>query len=127
MRIINRVKQVARADMDQELEVPPFDDGPITLPPLTLADWSHRDLPSPDYLLGSMLSTTNRMLISAMTGIGKTNLALAIGIRVAAGDGFLHWAGNRPRRVLYIDGEMSRRLLKLRLAAEEQRLGKSPA
>jgi hypothetical protein len=43
-------------------------------------------------------------------------------MRMAAGLNFLHWKGYRPAKVLYIDGEMSRRLLKQRLAAEEDRL-----
>ena len=125
MTVAPRVKQAAWADMDQNSTLD-LNDGPLVLPPLTLADWQKRDLPSPEYLLGSMLSTTNRMLISAKTGIGKTNFALAIGIRVAAGVGFLHWKEKGPRRVLYIDGEMSRRQLKLRLAAEVQRIEEAP-
>jgi AAA domain len=43
-------------------------------------------------------------------------------MRIAAGLPFLHWEGRRPAKVLYIDGEMSRRLLKKRLLAEESRL-----
>jgi AAA domain len=60
------------------------------------------------------------------TGLGKTNLLLQIGLHVAAGEGFLHWQGRRVRRVLYVDGEMSRRLLKKRLAAAVHRLGHAP-
>src|SRR5207302_965870 len=54
--------------------------------------------------------------------LGKTNFALALGMRIAAGANFLHWEGRRACKVLYIDGEMSRRLLKQRLAAEHGRL-----
>jgi hypothetical protein len=43
-------------------------------------------------------------------------------MRMAAGIVFLHWKGSRPAKVLYIDGEMSRRLLRERLLAEEGRL-----
>jgi hypothetical protein len=96
------------------------------LPPLTLDQWAARDLPPPDFLLGNWLTTTSRVLLAAPTGIGKTNLGLAIGMRIAAGVEFLHWQGCRAARVLYIDGEMSRRLLKERLAYEEVRLGLSP-
>ncbi|OKO75122.1 hypothetical protein AC629_34355 [Bradyrhizobium sp. NAS80.1] len=89
---------------------------------LTLEEWRHRDLPTPDYLLGEVLSTTSRGVMSAPTGLGKSNAAIAIGMRMAAGASFLHWEGRRPAKVLYIDGEMSRRLLKQRLLAEEVRL-----
>jgi hypothetical protein len=47
-------------------------------------------------------------------------------MRIAAGAGFLHWQARRRARVLYIDGEMSSRLLKQRLLAEAQRLGERP-
>ena len=90
---------------------------------LTLDQWAARDLPQPDYLLGEMFSTTTRMLLAADTGIGKTRFGLAVGMRMALGSTFLHWAGRRPARVLYIDGEMSNRLLKLCLAQEAGRLG----
>jgi DNA polymerase len=97
------------------------------LPPgltLTLEQWAARDLPVPDHLLGELLSTTSRMLLAADTGLGKTRFGIAIGMRIAAGAEFLHWPGcGKPRRVLYIDGEMSNRMLKQCLAEEEARLG----
>jgi hypothetical protein len=76
----------------------------------------------PDYVLGEILSTTCRAILSAPTGLGKSNVAIAIGMRMAAGLTFLHWAGRRSSKVLYVDGEMSRRLLRQRLLAEESRL-----
>jgi hypothetical protein len=97
------------------------------LPPLTIPDWRGRDLPPPDFIMGHWLSTTSRVLLTAATGLGKTNFGLALGIRAAAGLDFLHWRARRPVRVLYIDGEMSRRLLKQRVLDEAQRLGASPA
>jgi RecA-family ATPase len=87
------------------------------IPPLTIAEWLARDdLPDPDCLLGHWLSTTSRVLLVAPTGLGKTNFAMALGFAIAAERGFLHWSsGGRTRRVLLIDGEMSRRLLKRRI------------
>lgn len=89
---------------------------------LTLDQWRQRDLPPPDFLMAEVFSTTSRTLLAAATGLGKTNLALAIGMRMAAGARFLNWQGYRKCKVLYIDGEMSRRLLKQRLEDEEKRL-----
>jgi hypothetical protein len=94
--------------------------------PLTLDEWLKRDLPAPDFLLGAWLSTTSRVIINAPTGLGKTLLAIALGMRLAAGSAFLHWPGGRPARTLFVDGEMSRRLLKQRLADEAARLGITP-
>jgi hypothetical protein len=94
-------------------------------PPLTLADWLKRELANPDLLL-PWLSTTSRVLIAAPTGIGKTMSGIGLGMGVGAGAGFLHWHGVRPARVLFIDGEMSRRSLQQRLIDEAARLGVSP-
>ena len=93
---------------------------------LTPAQWAKRDLPAPDYICGEVFSTTNRTLLAGDTGLGKSLLAIALGMRCALGLEFMHWYGCRPARILYIDGEMSRRLLKQRLADEVARVGKLP-
>jgi RecA-family ATPase len=83
-------------------------------------------IPEPDFIMGHWLTTTSRVLLTAATGLGKTNFGLALAMRVAAGEDFLHWRGHRPCRVLYIDGEMSRRLLRERVLDEEKRIGVTP-
>jgi hypothetical protein len=93
---------------------------------LSLANWLARDIPPPDFLLGEILSTTSRALLSAPTGLGKTNFVMAMGISMAAGVDFLHWRARRCARVLFIDGEMSRRLIRARLADAVRRLGQTP-
>lgn len=97
-----------------------------TLPPLTLNDWRDRDLPDPDWIMGHWLSTTSRVLLTAATGLGKTNYGLALAMRCAAARDFLHWRAHRSVRALYVDGEMSRRLLRQRVLDEAARLGMSP-
>src|SRR5258706_8859727 len=76
------------------------------LPPLTLNDWRARDLAPPEFIMGYWLTTTTRALLSAATGLGKTNFGLALGMRIAARQDFLHWRAHRAARVLYLDGEM---------------------
>jgi hypothetical protein len=90
---------------------------------LTIANWRQRELAEPDFIMGNWLSTTSRVLLTAATGLGKTNYGLALGQRVAAGEDFLHWKGRRPARVFYIDGEMSSRLLRTRVIDEAARIG----
>lgn len=109
------------ATLDLEAERPP-PTGPI----LTLAEWLERDLPVADPILGHWLTTTSRVLLTAPTGLGKTMLGVSVGFAISAGTGFLHWRGIRPARVLFIDGEMSGRLLKQRLTDEASRLGIRP-
>lgn len=96
---------------------------PIVLPCMRAADWLNRDLPSPDFLLGDWLSTTTRALLTAATGIGKTMFSLDLAVAVACGSYFLHWKGRRPARVLLVDGEMSRRLMKQRIFESIRRSG----
>jgi hypothetical protein len=93
---------------------------------LRLDRWLARDLPEPDFLLGSWLTTTSRVLLFAPTGIGKSMLAVAIGFRSAEGKPFMHWIARRKAMVLYIDAEMARRLLQERLADEVERSGMQP-
>jgi hypothetical protein len=79
---------------------------------LPLADWLERDLPPSDPLLGHWFTTTSRVLLPAPTGIGKSMFGMALGMRGSAGLPFLRWEGRRPCKALYVDGEMSNRLLK---------------
>jgi hypothetical protein len=90
---------------------------------LSVEQWLARDLPRPDFILGEWLTTTSPSIMYAPTGIGKTMLALAMAMAMALGRPFLHWPVRRPSRVLFIDGEMARRVMKDRIAAETSRLG----
>jgi KaiC/GvpD/RAD55 family RecA-like ATPase len=94
---------------------PPRIDGTPLGAALTLEEWLARDVPEPDHLLGAMLSTTCRALLCGPTGLGKTMFGLAAAIAMAEGRPFLHWRGGRSCRVLYVDGEISRREMKRRL------------
>jgi hypothetical protein len=89
--------------------------------------WLDREIGEPDFLLGEFLSTTTRAEMIGPTGLGKTNLLVALGLAVADGQDFLHWrGGGNPRRVLYVDGEMSRRLSRRRLIDAARRHGGMP-
>jgi hypothetical protein len=95
-------------------------------PCLTVAAWLSRNIPAPDFLMGEVFSTTSRVAIVSPTGLGKTNFCLALAFAMALGQDFLHWRAGRKARVLYVDGEMSRRLMKARLADAARRAGATP-
>jgi hypothetical protein len=117
----NRLDRLGTVEKRSAIPMPP---DPSTF---TAAYWEVRELAKPDFLLGDLLSTTSRTLLIGPTGIGKSNFCLGINYAAAAGTAFLHWAGRRPARVLYIDGEMSARLAKDRIREASQRQGSTPS
>jgi hypothetical protein len=94
--------------------------------PLHIDEWLARDLPPPDYLIGYWLTTTSRVILNAATGLGKANFGMAIAGHASAGVDFLHWHVSRKCRVLFVDGEMSRRLLQQRARDVVRRLPTKP-
>jgi hypothetical protein len=87
----------------EDIALPP----PPELESLTAEAWAAKKLPPRDHLMGTLLSTTSRWMVQADTGTGKTLLVMAIAMAVAANRRILHWAScGRPRRVMYIDGDL---------------------
>jgi hypothetical protein len=89
---------------------------------LSIQEWTKRDLPDSDRLLGDLVTTDSRVFLFGATGLGKTMLGFALAQGMASGTGFLHWRSVRPARVLYIDGEMSAGLVKARSISELNRV-----
>ena len=56
-------------------------------------------------------------MIYAERGIGKTRVGLNVAHSVSGGGSYLGWQAPRPRRVVYIDGEMPGSVLKDRYAS----------
>lgn len=85
----------------------------LTMRPLTggyrvinAADFLDRELPPTEYVLYPMIPENGLSLLYAERGAGKTFMALAIACAVAGGFEFLNFRADKPRKVLYIDGEM---------------------
>jgi hypothetical protein len=66
-------------------------------------------------LLDPLLPEQGLVMLYAYRGIGKTCVALGIAAAVANGGVFLRWRAPRPRRVLYIDGELPASTLQQRV------------
>ncbi|UQZ88833.1 hypothetical protein C4J81_06320 [Deltaproteobacteria bacterium Smac51] len=58
---------------------------------------------------------TGGALLYAPRGLGKTYVALAIGLTVISGRRLFMWEGRKISRTLYIDGEMPARTMQERL------------
>lgn len=82
------------------------------------------------YLLGTrgedgyVICVQDMVLLFASRGIGKSLFALGLSIAIATGGEFLCWKAKKPRKVLYVDGEMPGRRIQKRLREMTEGLSK---
>lgn len=107
-----------------------FDDGDRSatggLRALTLAEFLERKLPPREFVLDPIIPTQGLVMLYAKRGVGKTHLALGIACAVASGIPVLRWNAPKPRRVLYLDGEMPGTAMQERLRALRTAAGGDP-
>jgi AAA domain len=87
----------------------------VSFEPLGFQDFLSLGIPAREMLLHPILPEKSLSMLYAPRGIGKTLLALSIGLAVASGSNLLRWSAPTNRRVLYVDGEMSLSDLQQRL------------
>src|SRR5262249_49952396 len=75
------------------------------------------DIPPRQMLLDPILPERSLAMLYAPRGLGKSWLALSIGLAVASRVPLLRWSAPRQRNVLYVDGEMPLVSLQERLKA----------
>jgi len=73
------------------------------------------DIPAREMVLAPVLSTQGLAMLYSKRGVGKTYLALGIALAVARGGTFLRWKAPKPRRVLFVDGELPATTLQQRI------------
>ena len=76
---------------------------------------SHKFKPR-EPILSPWLNSQDLCMVYAARGIGKTHFALSVAYAVATGTNFLKWNAEKPRKVLYLDGELPGIVLQQRLA-----------
>ena len=86
------------------------------LHPLSADQLLTRKFDPPEHVLAPWLQTQGLAMIHAPRGIGKTHVSIGVACAVAAGTSFLGWTAPKPRRVLFIDGEMPGAMLQERFA-----------
>jgi putative DNA primase/helicase len=95
----------------------------VSLVPIDLKDFLALEVAPRAMLLDPILPERSLSMLYAPRGIGKSWLGLSIGLAVASGGSLLRWMAPRPRRVLYVDGEMPLPDIQARLAAIMAGLG----
>jgi putative DNA primase/helicase len=90
------------------------DEGP-GLRVLSINDFMNWPIPPREHLLYPVMLEQGLILLFAPRGLGKTYVALGMGLAVASGRKLFNWDGRRPHRILYIDGEMLARAMQERL------------
>ena len=79
-----------------------------------LGDFMKSKPPVIDSILAPWITTSSISMIYATRGLGKTFFAISCGLAIASGRNFLHYRCSKPRKVLYIDGEMQSGLMQQR-------------
>ncbi len=75
------------------------------------------DLPKREHVLSPILPVRSLAMLYAGRGVGKTRVGMGLSYAVASGGDFLRWRADKPRRVLYVDGEMPAELMQERVLA----------
>jgi putative DNA primase/helicase len=85
--------------------------------PLTAAEFLRLELPPRQKIVAPWLPEKGLAMIYSPRGVGKTLLGMTAAYAIAAGANFLGFKIEKPRKVLYIDGEMPAQTMQDRLAA----------
>jgi len=83
---------------------------------VSVAEFLNMDFPPRENLLSPILPSQGLVMVHAFRGIGKTHVSLGIAVAVASGGKFLRWEAEKPRGVLFLDGEMPAITIKERLS-----------
>ena len=87
----------------------------IRLTTISLNEFARLDLPKREYVLSPILPARSLAMLYAGRGVGKTRVGMGLSYAVASGGEFLRWKADKPRRVLYVDGEMPAELMQERV------------
>jgi putative DNA primase/helicase len=84
------------------------------------------EVPAREHALSPVLPLPGLAMLYAPRGMGKTYVALSMAYAIACGSPALKWRADKPRRVLYCDGEMPAGALQDRLAGIAKGCGREP-
>jgi hypothetical protein len=112
------IRDANRAEVsERQGDVPGAPGAAVALRVLNLQELLFYEFPKREAILAPWLLTQSLCMIHAWRGTGKTHVALGISYAIATGGKFLKWSAPKPRRVLYLDGEMPGAAMQDRLKA----------
>ena len=94
---------------------------------MTAAEFLKLELPPRQKIIDPWLPEKGLVMAYSPRGVGKTLLGMTSAYAMASGSDFLGFKTARPRKVLYIDGEMPAESMQERLAAIVAGITKQPA
>jgi putative DNA primase/helicase len=97
-----------------------------TVVAVSIGEFLQMEIPPREFILEPVLTTQSLTMLFASRGVGKTHVALGIAYAVASGGAFLKWQAPKPKRVLYLDGEMPAGTMQSRMAEMVQRSETEP-
>ena len=106
--------------------IEPYQPLPRRLTPMTIEELLTRQFPPREMILAPWLPVKGLAMVYGPRGVGKTHLALSIAYAAAMGGALFSWRAPKPRKVLYVDGEMPAATLQERLAAIILTEGRNP-
>ena len=92
-------------------------DKPPGLAAVDIGEFLSLDIPPREMVVDPVIPTQGLVMLYARRGVGKTHVAIGLAYAVASGGDFLKWTTPKPRRVLYVDGEMPAIAMQERFAA----------
>jgi hypothetical protein len=84
---------------------------------ISLSEFLSMEIEPQEAILEPWLNSKSLNMLHAKRGVGKTYMGLSIAYAVATGSDYLKWKAPKPRKVVYLDGEMSSYTLQSRLKA----------
>jgi putative DNA primase/helicase len=85
----------------------------------TASEFLTMEIAAREMVLAPILPVQGLVMLYSKRGVGKTYLGLGIALAVARGGTFLRWKAPKPRKVLFVDGELPASTLQDRIRSIE--------
>lgn len=112
------LRNITASDYVGVIPAGPYVEAPVEYEPLKALD-AHAlalmQFKMREIILDPWLHTQDLCMVFAARGIGKTHFAIAVAYAIATAGTFAKWSAPKPRKVLYLDGELPGGVMQQRL------------